>query len=106
MLAGTAQELFKREQSDRGAFRIRKRLGVQQAQDTLPLAFLRFHAGGLLSLIEDFPMQPLGFPVTGVVAGALLRIAQDPVRLGKANEYFGAAGLDIVGMIALGEHSI
>src|SRR5258706_6363120 len=106
MLAGTAQKVLEGENTNRGSFRILKRLDVEQAQDALPLSFLRFLPNGRLVLIEDPPMQPLGVTVSGVVAGAQLRIAQYPVRLGKANEDFGAAGLAIIGMIALGEHSV
>src|SRR5258706_14452353 len=70
MLARTAQKVLEGEKTNRGSFRILKRLGVEQAQDALPLSFFRFLPGSRLVLIEDLSMHPLGVTVTGAVAGA------------------------------------
>src|SRR5271154_7146427 len=83
-----------------GSSRISRRDRIM-ASSLFPCACRRRRGG-----IENLPVRRPGNAVAKIVAGALLGITQDLVRLGKLDELLAIPGFLIVRMVSERKHSI
>ena len=105
-LAGESGEALKVEHGESGGFGIHGALAVKQAQYGKTAVLLALQSSKEIARAKFEANQCTGAIAFPVVPLALIGVAENPMRLAKAEEYFGVAGFFIVGMITFGKRTV